>query len=82
MPGKDGTGPMGMGAITGRGLGFCAGVNSPGYSRRIGRCCGRGFGVGANSNYNNRTVSKEVLQAQKEWLKAELETIDKQLESI
>ncbi|MCD6310782.1 MAG: DUF5320 domain-containing protein, partial [Candidatus Eremiobacteraeota bacterium] len=24
MPGGDGTGPMGMGPMTGRGMGFCA----------------------------------------------------------
>jgi hypothetical protein len=30
MPGKDGKGPLGLGAMTGRGLGICAGMK-PGY---------------------------------------------------
>ncbi|HHT94051.1 MAG TPA: DUF5320 domain-containing protein [Clostridiaceae bacterium] len=31
MPRGDGTGPLGMGPMSGRGLGFCAGYNTPGY---------------------------------------------------
>ena len=31
MPGGDGTGPGGMGPMTGRGAGFCAGYGMPGY---------------------------------------------------
>ena len=30
MPGGDGTGPMGMGPMTGRGAGYCAGFAAPG----------------------------------------------------
>ncbi len=42
MPAGDGTGPMGMGAMTGRGAGFCAGYGVPGYMNPVsGR--GRGF---------------------------------------
>lgn len=32
MPRGDGTGPLGMGPITGRGAGFCAGFKTPGYA--------------------------------------------------
>ena len=52
MPGGDGTGPMGRGPMTGRGLGLCAGYSSPGYAanpgygRGFGRGWGRGFGRG------------------------------------
>jgi hypothetical protein len=35
MPFGDGTGPSGMGSMTGRGAGFCAGYNMPGYANRI-----------------------------------------------
>lgn len=35
MPRGDGTGPMGMGAMTGRGAGFCAGFKMPGYINHI-----------------------------------------------
>lgn len=43
MPGGDGTGPLGMGAMTGRAAGFCAGYGMPGYMNPIP---GRGFGIG------------------------------------
>jgi len=32
MPGGDGTGPMGMGARTGRSMGYCSGCASPGWA--------------------------------------------------
>jgi hypothetical protein len=38
MPRGDGTGPLGMGPMIGRGVGFCA----PGYANSIG--CGFGLG--------------------------------------
>ena len=51
MPGGDRTGPMGMGARSGRGAGFCAGNKQPGYSnsgppRGLGMGIGRGGGFG------------------------------------
>ncbi|MBU1933247.1 MAG: DUF5320 domain-containing protein [Candidatus Omnitrophica bacterium] len=47
MPGGDGTGPMGMGPMTGRAAGYCAGNSMPGYANPIpGRGWGRGFGKG------------------------------------
>ncbi|MBN1593632.1 MAG: DUF5320 domain-containing protein [Candidatus Coatesbacteria bacterium] len=42
MPRGDGTGPAGMGPMTGRAAGFCAGFNSPGYMNPYG---GRGMGA-------------------------------------
>ena len=48
MPRGDGTGPAGMGPMTGRAAGFCAGFSAPGYMNPIGergfRGQGRGFG--------------------------------------
>ena len=41
MPGGDGTGPGGMGPMTGRAAGFCAGYPAPGYANFVG---GRGYG--------------------------------------
>lgn len=32
MPFGDGTGPAGMGPMTGRGAGFCSGFSAPGYT--------------------------------------------------
>ncbi len=51
MPGGDGTGPLGLGPMTGRALGYCAGYNMPGYmnpgfGRGFRRFLGRGFGRG------------------------------------
>lgn len=52
MPAGDGTGPNGMGAMTGRAAGYCAGygapgyVNGPGVGRAFGMGRGRGFGRG------------------------------------
>ena len=43
MPGGDGTGPGGMGPMTGRATGFCAGYSMPGYANPVG---GRGMGMG------------------------------------
>ncbi|MCK4450947.1 MAG: DUF5320 domain-containing protein, partial [Anaerolineae bacterium] len=40
MPAGDRTGPMGMGPMTGRAAGFCAGYDAPGYVNAIP---GRGF---------------------------------------
>ncbi len=48
MPRGDATGPMGMGPMTGRGAGYCAGYGMPGYMNNIsGRGFGMGFGRGA-----------------------------------
>jgi len=47
MPGGDGTGPGGMGPMTGRAAGYCAGYGVPGYANPMpGRFWGRGFGLG------------------------------------
>lgn len=50
MPFLDGTGPRGMGPMTGRGMGYCAGRVSPGFpparTAWFGRGRGRGFGRG------------------------------------
>lgn len=48
MPGGDRTGPMGLGPMTGRGAGYCAGYGVPGYMNPMpgGRGFGYGFGGG------------------------------------
>ena len=43
MPRGDGTGPAGMGPMTGKAAGFCAGYSVPGYANPVG---GRGMGMG------------------------------------
>jgi len=51
MPRGDGAGPLGMGPMTGRRAGYCAGFGVPGYLNPgfgygawYGRGCGRGWG--------------------------------------
>ena len=46
MPLGDGTGPAGMGPMTGRAAGYCAGYNMPGYMNPYGGRSGGGFGQG------------------------------------
>jgi len=61
MPRGDRTGPEGVGAMTGRGAGFCAGYNNPGYmnpgfgrGRGLGR--GRGMGRGFGRGFGRRAA--------------------------
>ena len=59
MPYGDGTGPNGLGPMTGRGAGYCAGYGTPGYMNPIpGRgyfAGGRGFfGRGGGRGRRNR----------------------------
>lgn len=62
MPGGDGTGPLGMGPMTGRAAGFCAGYGMPGYMNPIsgrgrgfwGRGGGRGPSTGLRAGWRNR----------------------------
>ncbi|NBJ15983.1 MAG: hypothetical protein FNP40_10580 [Dehalobacter sp. 4CP] len=87
MPGRDGTGPRGVGAMTGRGFGPCAGVNAPNYGvycgRGFGRAYGRGFGLGFNANFGyNQPADKEVLRAQKDQLEKMIENINKRIEEM
>lgn len=47
MPAGDRTGPEGMGPMSGRGMGYCGGSQTPGLAdARGGRGFGRGFGRG------------------------------------
>ena len=46
MPGGDRTGPAGMGPMTGRAAGYCAGFSTPGYMNPYGGRLGLGFGWG------------------------------------
>ena len=60
MAGGDKRGPRGMGPMTGRGLGYCAGNERPGFApgrfgngggRGPGRGFGRGFGRGRGQGF-------------------------------
>ena len=51
MPFGDGTGPRGMGPMTGRGAGYCAGFGRPGFANPIPRRGWLGFGRGRPYGY-------------------------------
>ncbi|MFA5384011.1 MAG: DUF5320 domain-containing protein [Eubacteriales bacterium] len=89
MPGRDGTGPLGRGSMTGRGLGFCkanAARYGAGFGLGLGLGCRRGFGRGSGRWFNvGRTslqTQKELLQEQKDVLQSRLDVINRQLENL
>lgn len=62
MPRGDGTGPNGQGPMTGRGAGFCAGYNTPGYANPAGgmgrgMAWRRGRGGGFGRGWGNRAMA-------------------------
>ena len=69
MPGRDRTGPMGEGPMTGRGAGDCAGYDAFGYGAR-GRGRGRRRWYRATRFAPQVTKAEETqaLRAQAQWL--------------
>lgn len=80
MPGRDGSGPMGMGAMTGRRMGLCVGSG-------LGvRGMGRGRGWLAGYPFQGASPATEdeqnYLKSRADILQAELESIRKRLSGI
>jgi len=92
MPNGDGTGPNGQGSMTGRGLGFCAGFNSPGYMnpgrgrgfrQGMGRGFGRGFGFRqVQPQVITESEEKAMLNQELEAIKAEQKEIEARLKEL
>jgi len=93
MPQGDGTGPAGQGSMTGRGMGFCAGLNAPGFMNGgFRRGMGRGFGRGRGFGWKARaTQTMPIQQAQttvitekqeKQFLEQDLETLKDEMKEI
>lgn len=93
MPGGDRTGPLGLGPMTGRGAGFCAGNPNPGYAysrfgRRFGR--GRGFGHGFwgrgrrfwYGEFNDIPYVQPTKQEQKNYLEELLKNLEEELKIV
>ncbi len=59
MPFGDRTGPLGQGPMTGRGAGYCAGYETPGYANPggFGFGFGRGFGRGYGRGFYGHGVA-------------------------
>jgi hypothetical protein len=51
MPAGDGTGPMGMGPMTGRAAGYCSSYDAPGWANPVPA---RGFGWGRGGAWGSR----------------------------
>ncbi|WP_363324800.1 DUF5320 domain-containing protein [uncultured Anaerolinea sp.] len=84
MPGMDKTGPFGTGPV-GREMGPCSGGVS--FQQGKGRGMGRGFRRGGGfGRFLPPIVSKEgekdFLEKRKNWLKSQLEAVEKLLETI
>lgn len=95
MPGRNGTGPLGQGAKTGRGLGFCtddpAGVDRVGNGRGYGRGMGygRGLGFGCRKGFRgycaglpDTLTKEEMLKQEKDILQRRLDTVGRQLDDL
>jgi hypothetical protein len=98
MPGQDGTGPMGRGRLTGRGLGPCGSGFARG--RGFGMGFGRGFGRGRRMfapaapaampvqyGYSapvelTREEQAKILEAEKTELEAELKQISQEIKQL
>jgi len=81
MPNFDGTGPQGIGAMTGRGLGPCGG----GMRRGCGRGFGRGFGFrrGFTTPVTlTKEEEKKILEADLKDLEVEKDAIQRRLKEM
>jgi len=76
MPGRDGTGPLGLGPLTGRGFGPCG--LGLGWRSRFG--AGRGLGRYFGGWYwpQSNKEKARALQEYKQALKEELEDVEKE----
>jgi len=84
MPRRDGTGPMGLGAMTGKGFGVTPGGFGKGMGLKIRNSygCKRGFGFKGVAVNNSAGIAGQVqLAEQKNILERRLELINKQLET-
>ena len=91
MPQGNGTGPAGQGPITGRGMGYCAGYNVPGFVNsgfRRGMGQGRGFARRARAAQQFQPTviteeqEKQFLKQELTVLKEEMKEIEKRLKGI
>ncbi len=94
MPRGDRRGPEGMGPMTGRARGYCAGYSEPGFvdnggygrGSGLGRGRGRGFFGRARGFFGRGPVYNQPVygapENEAEYLKAEAEDIKSRLEAI
>lgn len=88
MPFRDGTGPAGYGAGTGRGMGGCFGANTVANTAQFGPGMHRGRGCGHGRGYGYRFVpaqssaetQRAILVERKRMLEEQLAAVNKRLE--
>ncbi|MEA5032248.1 MAG: DUF5320 domain-containing protein [Sphaerochaeta sp.] len=81
MPRGDGTGRNGGGPMTGRGMGYCAGFDMPGYMNGRTRFLGRGRGFGRGFGYGNQAQADALaLHAQR--LEEELAAVKNRMATL
>ena len=79
MPGQDGTGPLGEGPMTGRGLGPCGRglARGRGFGRGRGLGLGRGFGFGLREPVDlSKEEQKKILEAHKKEIEKRLKELE------
>lgn len=79
MPGRDGSGPRGMGSMTGRGLGYCSAEARPGYG--IGRGLGMGRRTGYGRGFRRDAYGAMTLEEERAWLRDRLNAIDNEIDA-
>jgi len=92
MPRGDGTGPNGQGPMTGRGMGYCAGFEVPGFMNPVGFRRGFGRGMGFGRGFRARTFMQPIAQPiqpqvitetqEKQFLETELKEIEAEKQEI
>ena len=82
MPGGDGTGPMGMGPMTGRAAGFCAGYNRAGVRGRGRRNCLNANGLAGWQRGIFQDAIPSAKEQELESLKAALENLNKRIKEL
>ena len=80
MPNRDGTGPLGVGSMTGRGAGRCG--RGLGLGRRFGGGRGRGWGGVASVTEIGAADEKQMLREQAQMLQAQLDSIKMRVEGL
>jgi len=85
MPGRNRTGPMGQGPRSGRGAGFCGGIDRPGardsgrgrgLGRGLGRCRGMYWSHPAGGIFNDQPGEEQ--QA----IETEISVLEKQIQDL
>ena len=94
MPAGDRTGPRGIGQMTGRGVGYCAGLGAPGFANAMGsrgagkggrhgrHCCGSATGQAGRGRFGFATTQSRPLFDQSMTKERKAELLKNQAEAL